>query len=49
MWPNTRRSKNRAGRLVGRCENSEEEAELEAIANAMDAYDTMARLAPLLK
>ena len=25
------------------CENSQEEAELEAIADAMDAYDTMAR------
>jgi hypothetical protein len=35
--------------LVGCCENSQEEAELEAIADAMDAYDTMARLAPLLK
>ena len=34
--------------LVGCCENSQEEAELEAIADAMDAYDTMARLAPLL-
>ena len=30
--------------LVGCCENSQEEAELEAIADAMDAYDTMARL-----
>ena len=39
---------NRASRLVGCCENSDEEAELEAIADAMDAYDTMARLAPLL-
>ena len=39
----------RAGELVGCCENSQEEAELEAIADAMDAYDTMARLAPLLK
>jgi hypothetical protein len=39
---------NRASRLVGCCENSKEEAELEAIADAMDAYDTMARLAPLL-
>ena len=35
--------------LVGCCENSQEEAELEAIADAMDAYDTMARLVPLLK
>jgi hypothetical protein len=34
--------------LVGCCENSQEEAELEAIADALDAYDTMARLAPLL-
>ena len=34
--------------LVGCCENSQEEAELEAIADAMDAYDPMARLAPLL-
>jgi len=39
----------RAGELVGCCENSAEEAELEAIADAMDSYDTMARLAPLLK
>ena len=38
----------RAGELVGCCENSQEEAELEAIADAMDSYDTMARLAPLL-
>ena len=30
-------------------ENSKEEAELEAIADAMDTDDTMARLAPLLK
>ena len=33
----------RASELVGCCENSL------AIADAMDAYDTMARLAPLLK
>ena len=39
----------RAGELVGCCENSQEEAELEAIASALDSYDTMARLAPLLK
>ena len=39
----------RADELVGCCENSQKEAELEAIADAMDAYDTMARLAPLLK
>ena len=39
----------RAGEFVGCCENSQEEAELEAIADALDAYDTMARLAPLLK
>ena len=39
----------RASRLVGCCENSEEEAELEAIADALDSYDTMARLAALLK
>ena len=36
-------------RLPEGCNNSQEEAELEAIADAMDAYDTMARLAPLLK
>ena len=30
----------RAGELVGSCENSQEEAELEAIADAMDASDT---------
>ena len=36
----------RACELVGCCENSQEEAEL---ADAMDAYDTMARPAPLLK
>ena len=35
--------------ITRRFENSQEEAELEAIADAMDAYDTMARLAPLLK
>ncbi len=35
----------RAGELVVCCENSQEEAELEAIADAMDAFDT----APLLK
>ena len=28
-------------RLPEGCENSQEEAELEAIADAMDAYDTM--------
>ena len=39
---------NRAGELVGCCENYQEEAELEAIADARDSYDTMARLAPLL-
>ena len=38
----------RAGELVGCCENSQKEAELEVIADAMDAFDTMARLAPLL-
>ena len=36
----------RAGELVGCCENSAEAAELEAIADAMDAK---ARLTPLLK
>ena len=36
-------------RRRGTSENSEEAAELEMIADAMDAYDTMARLAPLLK
>ena len=40
---------NRASRLVGCIENSDEEAELEAIADALDSYDTMARLAPLLE
>ena len=39
----------RAGELAGCCENSAEEAELEAIADALDSYDTMARLAPLLE
>ena len=39
----------RASHLVGCCENSAEEAKLQAIANALDYYDTMARLAPLLK
>ena len=49
MRLSTRHFDKRAGELVGCCENSQEEAELEAIADAMDAYDTMARLAPLLK
>ena len=38
----------RAGELVSRWENSKEEAELRAMADAMGAYETMARLAPLL-
>ena len=40
---------NRASRLVGCNEYSDEEAEHEAIADALDSYDTMARLAPLLE
>jgi hypothetical protein len=43
----THRGSRRACRLLR--ENSKEEAELEAIADAMDTDDTMARLAPLLK
>ena len=43
MRPNTRHSTSAPTSCVGCCENSQEEAELEAIADAMDAYDTMAR------
>ena len=48
MRPNTRHSTS-APTSSSAVANSQEEAELEAIADAMDAYDTMARLAPLLK